>query len=151
MDQNNGLCYVRSIVPAYHRKCIGKKWHYMGDDEDFSRTYNQFYKLDEGIVQAIFLGKSSVKWGVSPVLLYKENNYVTYNLASNYQPIALSYHLLNEVFKRQSPEVIFCDVSALFENVNLDYTWHMALDNMSLSRNKIAAAFTYAQTLNETV
>lgn len=33
---------------------LAKKWHYMGDDEDFSRTYNQFYKLDEGIVQAVF-------------------------------------------------------------------------------------------------
>ncbi len=128
---------------------LAKKWNYLGDDEDFSRTYDQFYKLDEDVLQAVFLGKSSVKWSVSPILLYKENNYVTYNLASNYQSVALSYHLLYEVFKRQSPEVVFCDVSALFENVNMDYTWHMALDNMPMSKNKINAAFTYAQILNE--
>ena len=52
---------------------LAKKWNYLGDDEDFSRTYDQFYKLDEDVLQAVFLGKSSVKWSVSPILLYKEN------------------------------------------------------------------------------
>ena len=37
---------------------LAKKWNYLGDDEDFSRTYDQFYKLDEDVLQAVFLGKS---------------------------------------------------------------------------------------------
>ncbi len=33
---------------------LAKKWNYLGDDEDFSRTYDQFYKLDEDVLQAVF-------------------------------------------------------------------------------------------------
>lgn len=36
---------------------LEKKWNYLGDDEDFSRTFNQFYNLDKDSLQAVFLGK----------------------------------------------------------------------------------------------
>lgn len=86
-----------------------------------------------------------MKWGVSPTLIYEEGNYVTYNLASNYQSIRVSYYLLQEIFFRQSPEIVFCDIFSLCQNMDMDYTCHMMTDNIPMSRNKLEAAKSYAE------
>ena len=125
---------------------LERKYH-MGTAEDFERTFSQFYKLEEDKLQAVFLGKSTVKWAVSPVQIYEDSNIVTYNLATNAQSIEVSYYLLNEVFEKQSPKVVFCDISALYgEPLGMtDLAWHNVMDNMPISENKIKAALTYGE------
>lgn len=113
--------------------------------EDFERTFNQFYSLEKNSLQVVFLGKSTVKWAVSPIQLYEDSNFTAYNLATNKQPIQASYYLLQEVFENQSPQVVFCDISALFKNEEEDSAWHIVMDNTPIDRNKVNAALSLAE------
>ena len=78
---------------------LEKKWSYPGDYEEVPKIINEFYSLKEGSLEAVFLGKSSVKLAVSPIQIYENSSIVTYNLASSAQPIQLRYYLLKEVFR----------------------------------------------------
>lgn len=123
---------------------LEKKWSYPGDYEEVPKIINEFYSLKEGSLEAVFLGKSSVKLAVSPIQIYENSSIVTYNLASSAQPIQLSYYLLKEVFRKQSPQIIFLDASELFRSsASEDYSWHFIMDNVPMSRNKIEAAVSY--------
>lgn len=128
---------------------LKRKWNYWGTDEDFSRTFNQFYDLEKDSLQVVFLGKSTVKWGASPILIYNNSNIVSYNLATNEQPILVSYYLLGEVLEKQTPEIVFCDISALFKNEDKNMAWHIAMDNMPISMNKLKAAIDYTKLSEE--
>ena len=86
-----------------------------------------------------------MKWAVSPIQIYKDSNITTYNLATNKQPIQASCYLLQEVFENQSPEIIFCDISALFENTEEDSAWHIVMDNTPMNRNKVSTAVSLAE------
>ena len=86
---------------------LSLKMNSLGSVEDFNRTFRQFYRLEKNSLQAVFLGKSTMKWAVSPIQIYKDSNITTYNLATNKQPIQASCYLLQEVFENQSPEIIF--------------------------------------------
>ena len=124
---------------------LSLKMNSLGSVEDFNRTFRQFYRLEKNSLQAVFLGKSTMKWAVSPIQIYKDSNITTYNLATNKQPIQASCYLLQEVFENQSPEIIFCDISALFENTEEDSAWHIVMDNTPMNRNKVSTAVSLAE------
>ena len=133
-------CWILQIT----ENILEKKWNYPGDYEEVPKIINEFYGLEKESLEAVFLGKSSVKLAVSPIQIYKDSNIVTYNLASSAQPIQISYYLLQEVFKSQTPELVFLDASELFRgSVSEDYSWHFIMDNTPWSMNKMEAATSY--------
>lgn len=124
---------------------LSLKMNSLASFEDFERTFNQFYRLENNSLQAVFLGKSTVKWAVSPIQLYADSNITSYNLATNMQPIQAGYYLLKEVFENQSPKVVFCDISTLFKNEEEDSAWHIVMDNTPVSWNKVDTALSLAE------
>lgn len=138
------FCMVGMLLLGKTEDILSLKMNSLGSLEDFNRTFQQFYQLERNSLQAVFLGKSTIKWAVSPIQIYKDSNIATYNLATNKQPIQASYYLLKEVFKNQSPEIVFCHISALFENTEEDPAWHIVMDNTPMSRNKVSEAISLA-------
>ena len=110
------------------------------DENHIENTIKGLYELDDNIEQVLFLGTSHVACGISPMEIYKKSGIVTYNLATNIQPIEGSYYLLKEALKKnQNPEMVVLDASSLFfdecgssKNIGLRYI----LDNMQNGRNK---------------
>ena len=86
--------------------------------------------LDDETVDVIFLGTSHMEYGVSPVLLYKNEGICSYNLSTSAQPIELSYYLLKQSLKSQHPQAIVMDVGALFRQTDYDYNfaWRYVFD-----------------------
>ena len=104
------------ILQSAEKVLEGKRNQPSNFEEGAPQIFQQFYDLERDSLEVVFLGKSSVKLAVSPVQIYEDSSIVTYNLASCSQPIELSYYLLHEVFKNQSPKIVFLDISALFRD-----------------------------------
>jgi hypothetical protein len=77
--------------------------------------------------------------------MYEQNGIVGYNLSTTGQPLSITYYLLKEAFKMQSPKLVVLDVSILFsENKAEDYKYRYVLDSTPLSINKLDLAKEYA-------
>lgn len=110
-------------------------------------TMKEFYSLKEDTVQVVAVGSSHVTLGFSPMEAYKQFKITSYNFGTNKQPIDLSYHLVKEALKTQSPQVVIYDVASLFyggKDVNTA-RFRYIMDGMPLSLNKVELAFCAAK------
>ena len=142
------LCAQAVLMPELRSSETGNPQDMLGE----------FYELrGETEFQALFLGASHVYCGVDPMRIYEKTGIVTYNMASTLQDLSVSYTLLKMAFQTQSPQVVFLDVSSMFqygdENESDDQMFQMCfryvLDNMRFSRSKVELAAEYAGYLPE--
>lgn len=113
----------------------------------------EFYQMDNDEIQVLVIGSSHTGLGFSPLEMYKNTKITSYNLSSQKQPVALSYFLAEEAFKKQSPKVVVLDVASLF------YTWEeilpenirIVMDRMPLSLTKVRIARYYASILDRDI
>lgn len=115
------------------------------------RTVTGIKILDVPHLDALFLGTSSVRLGISPMELYKQYGIVSYDLGTSAQQVSGSYFLLKEAYQTHSIDTVFFDVSAMFFN-EVDYTtaeinpaWRYILDNLDFGPLKIQMAKEYAE------
>lgn len=109
-------------------------------------TMKEFYSLEAEEVQMFIVGSSHTELAFSPMECYKQNQITSYNFSTAKQPIELSYYLLEEGLKTQSPKVVIYDVASLFYKKNEVNTarFRYVLDSMPLSMTKIKLANCYA-------
>lgn len=110
-------------------------------------SMNEFYKQDKNSAQMIILGSSHTTMGFSPIECYKQTGITSFNLSTAKQPIEVSYFLLKEALKTQSPEVVIYEVSGLYykvSEINIA-KYRYSMDSMPLSLNKIWMADSYAR------
>lgn len=88
----------------------------------------------------LFLGSSHVKYGVSPLFLYKNYGIMSYNMGESGNYIPSNYYRLIEIFqllqneKRQLPKVIVMDI---YTDQEITERLHRGWDDYSISVNKI--------------
>lgn len=70
--------------------------------------------LEEHTVDALFLGDSTILYGISPMHIYEENGIISYNLGSGMQPLDVSYFTLKWALQTQRPKVVMVNASGLF-------------------------------------
>ena len=92
----------------------------MADGHSIASTMQNFYALDKDSADVIFLGSSHSMYSFIPQELYNQYGITSYNLSSGVQPSILSYYLLKEALKTQSPDVVVMDVFVLFPVLDLD-------------------------------
>jgi len=109
-------------------------------------TMKEFYALDRDTVQMIVVGTSHNAMGYSPMECYKQTQITSFSLSTAKQPIELSYYLVEESLKTQSPEVVVCDVANLFykESDITQAAFRYVLDSMPFSLTKVKLASCYA-------
>ncbi len=73
-----------------------------------------FYHLEQGKVDALCIGSSHVYYGINTCLWYDEYGVASFLLASPGQPVWVSYYLLEEALKTQSPKLVVFDIGTLF-------------------------------------
>ena len=76
--------------------------------------------LEDDSIDVLFAGTSLVELGVSSMKLYKDFGICAYSVASIYQPIEVSYFLLEYAMRNQHPKIIMLDVSGLFLEDNAE-------------------------------
>lgn len=98
----------------------------------------------------LFLGPSSVQYGISPMELYQNQGICSFNLGTAGQPLGASYFVLEQAYEDYSFEIVFLDVASLFvmEDLykqHLNSRWRCVLDNLEPGPIKYSMAKDYAE------
>lgn len=112
---------------------------FRGEDDKYYQQ-RSYYLEKPNSFDAVFLGASSIYYGVNPLVLWAEYGISSYNRASLAQSGLVSYFRLKELLKTQRPKVIFLTPTYLvnFEKGIYNTVDEAALDTMPLSSTKIA-------------
>ena len=108
--------------------------------DDESNEIHAFYGEPEDSIDVLYIGSSPLLRGVSPMVMWKEYGFTGYVRASALQAPAVSYGLLAESLRKQSPEVVVL----LCDNIFLEYDYteregdlRRGLDGMKMSLYKL--------------
>ena len=71
---------------------------------------NSFHNLPENTMDVIVLGSSHAQYSFSPAFFYQDTGLFSYVLGTQCQPLEVSYSMLKEALKTQSPKVIILEV-----------------------------------------
>ena len=93
-----------------------KDYHYQTYPN--SATVSGFYRMKRNSVDVIFLGSSQGVTAFNPQVVYDECGIRSYNLSTEQQSLVVSYYLLKEALKYQSPKAVILDVWMCFGNRN---------------------------------
>lgn len=104
-----------------------------------SRAITQYYNLKKNSIGVLFLGDSLVYSDISPYEIYKDNNIMSYDLATPSQFIWSSYYLLNEAYKTQKPKLVFLSTDSLIygKEHESEIEKSKSIDSIKISINKI--------------
>lgn len=69
-----------------------------------------FHSLEEDTIDVLVLGSSHAQYSFMPYFFYEDTGLNSYVLGSQFQPLKVSYQMLNEALKTQSPEVLVLEV-----------------------------------------
>lgn len=110
------------------------------------KAMNGFWSLEENTVDVLIFGVSHPEFGISPMRLYEQTGIVSYNLASGNQPIEMSYYLLKEALKKQTPKAVLLDPVGVFEREDvgmINVAWKLLFKNFPLDDVKLELAKDY--------
>ena len=105
--------------------------------EAAGRIYRGFFDEEKDSIEAIFAGTSHMTYSVSPVELYEEYGFTSYNLASARQPLAVARYALQTALKTQNPKVFVLDVSSLFTDFYDGAGFKYVTEQVPLSAEKL--------------
>lgn len=100
-----------------------------------------FYNLRNNSLDIIFFGSSHSYSSFSPDIIEEETGFISYNFATQQQPIYITYHYMIEALKTQKPKYFVLDTLMLTadEEYTTEGVVRDALDKMKFSKNKIEA------------
>ncbi|MBQ1312212.1 MAG: hypothetical protein IIY55_10225 [Blautia sp.] len=116
-----------------------------------NNTFKGIYDIPANRLQAVFVGTSSVTNGISPMELYKNYGICAYNLGSEQQPMAVSYYLAKEIYRRNPKTLKLVVVDLAFitktteEELRLKPFAEKALVRIRPSQVKLEAALDFAK------
>ena len=112
-----------------------------------------FYNLKNNSLDAIFFGSSHSYASFSPDIIENETGLVSYNFATQQQPIYITYYYMIETLKTQKPKYFILDTLML--TIDDEYATEGVirdeLDKMKLSKNKIEAIKTRVKNKEERI
>lgn len=69
-----------------------------------------FHMLEEDTIDVLVLGSSHAQYSFIPYFFYEDTGLNSYVLGSQFQPLKVSYQMLKEALKTQTPEVLVLEV-----------------------------------------
>jgi hypothetical protein len=111
-----------------------------------------FYGLKNNSIDALFIGASSFRNGISPLIIWKEKGFTSFVRATGNQSPAVSYFYLRESLKIIKPKVVVLDGLMLFHDYDYDKNepaLRDAIDPMPLSIEKIELILNIDRLSNE--
>jgi hypothetical protein len=98
-----------------------------------------FFNEKPDSFDVLFFGSSHMYCSVDPAILKEETGLSSYILATQKQPLWITYHYMVEALKTQNPKIIVVEVNTVTEeNAFMDEgTNYTAIDPIPFSKNKI--------------
>ena len=109
--------------------------------DDSERKYGAFFAEKQGF-DVLFLGTSRVLDGVSPMELWRDYGFTSYNMGNNSEPLGVTRWVLETAMTYHTPRVAVIDVFYVGHAVDEAWTYslrHLFYDALPLSRAKIRA------------
>lgn len=138
---NTLLIAIKTVLAAALFVCI---WAGLSPYFRIQRNIegDAFRNIPANTLDAVALGSSHIQYAFEPAVFYTESGYYSYVMGSQCQPMTITRHMLEEVFKTQSPEVVFIDVFTLLPASSVCYAegnYYVAIDAMT-GENRLKAA-----------
>ncbi len=110
------------------------------DDNRMTFIIKGFYEEPKNSLDVIFMGNSDVYRGISPIVLWDEYGFASYNFVSSGQRMWTAYYMLEESLKYQKPKVVVLNMDSAFnESQSSESNYRKAFDNMRFGINKLKA------------
>ena len=109
--------------------------------DDSARKYGAFFE-EKADFDVLFLGTSRVLDGISPMELWRDYGFTSYNMGNNSEPLGVTRWVLEAALDYHTPRVAVIDVFYVDHAVNEDWTYsfrHLFYDALPLSCAKIEA------------
>jgi len=128
-------------------KLLSRKW-------DEYPKINSFYALPKNSIDVIFFGTSTFDLGISPLQMWEDFGFTSYNRAIPGQEIVVTYYYLLESLNYQNPKVIVLNPYKLFsfdEFHEAEASYRRSIEPLKLSLLKIqlSARITLENDINE--
>lgn len=119
------------------RKSLTEPWN-------MSVKVGGFYNEPENSMDIMYFGSSHMYCSIDPQIVEDQAGLRSYILATQEQPIWISYYYMKEALKTQKPKIMVLEVNMMAEekNVPKQGTLYSAMDPIPLSKNKIDMIFT---------
>ncbi len=91
---------------------------------EYLSSVEQLYATPEDLIDVVFAGSSHCYFGIHPAVLWKKYGIAAFDMSVSSQDKNSSYHDLIELYKTQSPSVIYVDLHALL------YDQHQVIANV---------------------
>ena len=120
--------------------------------KDSNELYGQFYEQPQDY-DILFLGNSHARDGFCPMVIWEEQGFAAYNLASSSATIPVSWWTLVNAIDYTQPELVVLDCYRISHPEKLYSVplLHKSMDAMPLSLNKLRAAVDLCQDFVGTV
>lgn len=109
--------------------------------DDSERKYGAFF-AEEQDFDVLFLGTSRVLDGVSPMELWRDYGFTSYNMGNNSEPLGVTRWVLETAMEYHTPKLAVIDVFYVGHATDEEWTYafrHLFYDALPLSRAKIRA------------
>ncbi len=118
------------------RKSLTKPW-------DMSVKIGGFYNEPKNSFDVMYFGSSHMYCSIDPALVEKETGLRSYILATQEQPVWVSYYYMKEALKTQKPKIMVLEINMMTEEKEFpkEGTLYSAMDPIPLSKNKMDMVF----------
>ena len=139
-----GRCMIFSaiigVLVFFLQRLLIPKWEPDGLWEPVTSMIDGFYEEEKQTMDVIYLGSSNAFYDINPLIVYEEYGITGYVLGSGEQRIACSYYYLQEILKRQSPQIVVLDCLSVYATGSPEEEQNRkAYDYMPLTREKVAS------------
>ena len=121
------------------------------DENIDGRITPEFYN-EKLPVDVLFVGSSTVHYGISPVVMFNEYGFTSFDRSNSSQTANMAKYFISESFRINKPKLVVYDVSFLRLTPNdkdepstrkaVDYM-HMSLDKLKLVKNEMCEDETF--------
>ena len=101
-------------------------------DRNVVELSKYYYDFEAETFDVLFFGTSILYSGISPMMLWNEYGIISYNLGAGNESIPMSYYLMKDGIRKDSPDLVVVDCSFVTnqgKRYYLPYV-HYAADNM---------------------
>lgn len=139
-----GIFFILSLILAVRitSRILVPEYLYQNSEIASTSTMEGFYRLDRDSVDVLILGSSHLANGLIPQEIYDSSGITSYNLSFEQESPMLSYYLLREALRYQTPQAVIVDLCQAYRytgdhDINMwGELWRKPVDSMRLSEVK---------------
>lgn len=94
--------------------CTYKVLRWKDTSGDYFHTMDQLYNTEDDIIDVVFVGSSHCYCGVYPEVIWEQTGIASFDLAISGMDRTSAYYNLKELYKTQTPKVVYVDMYPLF-------------------------------------